>query len=202
MLLRTIERLSEVAGIERVYVLLAADDAHWERLCSDLPQNVSAIRCGGATRATTVRQGLAEIAGHVRADDWVLVHDAARPCVDPRCIEALMLALRDDPVGGLLALPVPDTIKRGNGDRVTETIARDDLWLAQTPQMFRYGLLRAALEKLPADAVTDEAQAMEAMGYAPRLVAGDASNLKITYATDLALAEAILQSRDMVKENQ
>ena len=202
MILRTIAQLTSVHGIERVFVLLAPDDEHWDGMRADLPDSVGVIRCGGATRAATVRQGLAIIAGEMRADDWILVHDAARPCVDPERIEAMMSLLKDDAVGGLLALKVPDTIKRGNDDGVVETVPRDNLWLAQTPQMFRCGLLRQALDRLPNGgteegqaAVTDEAQAMEAMGLIPRLVPSDASNLKVTYLEDLVLAEAILTSR-------
>lgn len=195
MILRTIDQLTRVKGLAHVFVLLAPDDEHWAGMPGDLPDGVSVLRCGGTTRAATVQQGLESIAGQVQPDDWILVHDAARPCVDPERIEAMMSQLGNDAVGGLLALKVPDTIKRGNDDGVVETVSRENLWLAQTPQMFRYGLLRQALERSPADGITDEAQAIEAMGLMPRLVPSDASNLKVTYLEDLALAEAILLSR-------
>ena len=212
MLLHSIDALARVNNLQRIFVLLAADDRYWRETCDDvvalgMPDNgkpgsgklddgmrdkITALYCGGATRAATVRNGLQQIAEQVAADDWILVHDAARPCVDPRRIEAMMALLEDDLVGGLLALRVPDTIKRGSGDKVVETISREGLWLAQTPQMFRYALLRTALAALPEGAITDESQAVEALGLAPRLVVGDASNLKVTYAEDVALAEAIL----------
>jgi len=127
-------------------------------------------------------------------DDWVLVHDAARPCLSAAMLATLVDELANDPVGGLLAVPVADTLKRADDEqRVAATESRDGLWQAQTPQMFRYGRLREALEKCRA--VTDEAGAIEALGLKPRLVRSDATNLKVTYPADLGLAAMILRGR-------
>ena len=126
--------------------------------------------------------------------DWVLVHDAARPCLAPWHLERLLQSLADDEVGGLLAVPVADTLKRDDGHgHSIETVSRERLWQAQTPQMFRYIMLRRALER--AREVTDEASAIEAAGLHPRLVEGDATNLKVTYPLDLHVAEWILENR-------
>ncbi len=157
------------------------------------------LRAGGATRADSVRQGLAALqARGAAAEDWVLVHDAARCLVTPAQIRALIAACLPDPVGGLLALPLPDTLKQADAQqRVAATLPRERKWLAQTPQMFRIGLLARALDAaqhsgLP---VTDEASAVEGLGLAPLLVPGSARNFKITYPDDFALAEAVLQAR-------
>lgn len=151
--------------------------------------------CGGDTRAESVRNGLAALLdGPARADDWVLVHDAARCLVTPAQINALIDACQSDPVGGLLAYRLPDTLKREVGGRVAATIDRSDKWLAQTPQMFRLGALAQAYDQAGA-AVTDEASAMELLGHSPLLVPGGAQNLKVTYPDDFALADAILRSR-------
>jgi 2-C-methyl-D-erythritol 4-phosphate cytidylyltransferase len=128
----------------------------------------------------------------VTDEDWILVHDAARPGLTITLIDDLIHNLQDDEVGGLLAMPVVDTLKRsGSGGRVDETVARDRLWAAQTPQMFRYGLLRRALEQ--ATTVTDEASAIEALGLQPKLVEGNARNFKVTLPHDVALAELYLK---------
>jgi 2-C-methyl-D-erythritol 4-phosphate cytidylyltransferase len=128
------------------------------------------------------------------AQDWVLVHDAARCLVTPTQINALIDACLPDAVGGILALKLPDTLKREANGRVAQTVDRSDKWLAQTPQMFRLGSLRAALQAA-GDAVTDEASAIELAGHAPLLVEGSAQNFKVTYPQDFALAEAVLRSR-------
>jgi 2-C-methyl-D-erythritol 4-phosphate cytidylyltransferase len=151
--------------------------------------------CGGATRAASVGNGLAVLRGLGAADDdWVLVHDAARCLVTPAQITRLIEACAQDAVGGLLALKLPDTLKQEREGRVAATLARDDKWLAQTPQMFRLGLLQRALAAAGAQ-VTDESSAIEALGLAPRLVAGSAQNFKVTYPEDFALAEAVLDAR-------
>jgi 2-C-methyl-D-erythritol 4-phosphate cytidylyltransferase len=130
----------------------------------------------------------------VADDDWMLVHDAVRPGLSQALLTTLCEALRDDPVGGLLAAPVADTLKRADaGQRVAATESREGLWQAQTPQMFRYGLLRRALAGR--EAFTDEAGALEAMGCRPLLVRSDATNFKVTYPADLALAEWVLKAR-------
>ena len=156
------------------------------------------LKDGGATRALTVRRGLeamlADLDDGADAHDWVLVHDAARCLITAEQIRTLIRACTDDAVGGLLAQPLPDTLKCGRDGRVTATVDRSDKWLAQTPQMFRIGALLDALKRA-GDAVTDEASAMEAMGLAPRLVPGSAQNFKVTYPEDFALAEAVLSAR-------
>lgn len=158
-----------------------------------------AVPCGGATRAATVLGGLKALQERgALAADWVLVHDAARCLVLPAQIDALIDACEHDAVGGLLAHKLADTLKTAidgpGGVRVASTVDRGDKWLAQTPQMFRLGALRTALEKVGA-AVTDEASAMEAVGQRPRLVPGNAQNFKVTYPDDFALAEAVLLQR-------
>ena len=154
--------------------------------------------CGGATRAATVSNGLAELLRRgALAADWVLVHDAARCLLRPAWVDRLIDACRDDAVGGLLALPLADTLKQSRADdatRVQCTLPRGGKWAAQTPQMFRLGLLRQALAQA-GDAVTDEAGAVEALGLQPLLVAGELENFKITWPQDLALAGRLLASR-------
>jgi 2-C-methyl-D-erythritol 4-phosphate cytidylyltransferase len=153
---------------------------------------------GGAERADSVRQALAALADEAGDDDLVLVHDVARPCVTVADLMTLLSALREDPVGALLATPVADTIKRDDGQaRIASTEPRDGLWQAQTPQGFRYGLLRRALEQAVAGdvGVTDEASAVEALGLSPRLVPGRRDNLKITHPEDLALAAHVLAAQ-------
>jgi 2-C-methyl-D-erythritol 4-phosphate cytidylyltransferase len=181
--------------IERVWVVLSPDDEEWDRHdWSGLGHKLETLRCGGATRADSVGNGLKAAAMVAAEDDWVLVHDAARPCLSREMLGALFAELADDAVGGILAVPVADTLKRADAEqRVAATAPRDGLWQAQTPQMFRYGMLREALEKCRE--VTDEAGAIEALGFKPKLVRGDATNLKVTYPADLALAAMILRGR-------
>ncbi len=179
--------------VDRVWVVLSPGDEWWGAYdWSPLGQKLQAVFCGGATRAESVCNGLSAVSDVLTDDDWVLVHDAARPCLSQQMLAALCDELADDPVGGLLATPVADTLKRADvAQRVAATEPRDGLWQAQTPQMFRYGLLRAALNGN--SGVTDEAGAIEAAGYKPRLVRADATNLKVTFPADLRLAELILQ---------
>ncbi|MDR2874947.1 MAG: 2-C-methyl-D-erythritol 4-phosphate cytidylyltransferase [Methylobacillus sp.] len=185
-------------GISRVYVVLDPDDTDWERHdCGAFDDKLEVLRCGGATRAATVKNGLAAMAGKAHERDWVLVHDAARPCLTHAMLDHLLAELRDDEVGGLLAVPVADTLKREGADgRVDHTEPRSGLWRAQTPQMFRYDLLRRALQADGAAASTDEAQAVESLGHAPRLVMGDGHNLKVTYQEDLVIAELLLSKAE------
>ena len=178
------------------------DDDAAQRALPDFPRpGEHLVRCGGASRAETVRNALDALrAAGAAAHDWVLVHDAARCLVTPAQIEALMAACEHDAVGGLLAQPLADTLKAATpGGRVAATLAREGKWLAQTPQMFRLGALAAALDAALADGdalcVTDEAGAMEAAGFQPLLVAAGAQNFKVTYPDDFALAEAVLRSR-------
>jgi 2-C-methyl-D-erythritol 4-phosphate cytidylyltransferase len=195
LLHHSLATLCDCRSIERVWVVLAPDDCWWRHYdWTSLGHKLEAVFCGGATRAESVANGLRAAATVALDDDWVLVHDAARPCLSPAMITALCDELADDAVGGLLAVPVADTLKRADsGQRVARSEPRDDLWQAQTPQMFRYGLLTRVLAEHPGG--TDEASAVEAAGLRPRLVRGDASNLKVTFAGDLRLAAMILQAQ-------
>ncbi len=191
----TLSALAAVVEIDRVFVVLAPGDRHWQEFdFSVLGSKLRVLPCGGETRARSVANGLAAICGEVADDDWVLVHDAARACVTPAQVTALIRGVGDDPVGGILVVPVADTLKREEHGRIAATVARDGLWQAQTPQMFRRGLLARALAATAA--VTDEAGAVEALGERPKLIAADAFNLKITYPLDLELAELILRDRN------
>ena len=191
----TLAALTRVPRIVNTLVVLAADDLDFEAAAPDFAG--WAEQCGGATRAASVAAGLAALSRRgVRDDDWVLVHDAARCLVQPAAIDRLIDACLPDEVGGLLALPLADTLKAATDDaRVASTIDRRAKWAAQTPQMFRLGLLRAALARAGA-AVTDESSAIEALGHAPKLVVGDAGNFKLTFPEDFARAERALATQD------
>ena len=182
--------------IDRVWVVLSPEDEWWGAYdWASLGPKLHAVYCGGRTRAESVANGLTAAAGVLADDDWILVHDAARPCLSQEMLVALCDELADDPVGGLLAVPVADTLKRTDSEqRVVATEPRDGLWQAQTPQMFRYGVLREALAGT--FGVTDEASAIEALGLKPRLVRADSTNLKVTYPADLRLAALILQKKN------
>jgi 2-C-methyl-D-erythritol 4-phosphate cytidylyltransferase len=193
----TLQALLSVRELDAVLVALAPDDTLFEAHAPAFEgRRAWVARCGGATRAATVAGGLGALRQRgATARDWVLVHDAARCLVRPEWIGRLVQACLDDPAGGLLALPVADTLKQDDGaGRVAATVARAGKWAAQTPQMFRLGLLEQALATA-GDAVTDEASAIEALGLAPRLVRGDVENLKITWPEDFALAERLLRTR-------
>ncbi|MBP9906474.1 MAG: 2-C-methyl-D-erythritol 4-phosphate cytidylyltransferase [Rhodoferax sp.] len=194
MVLHTLAAFACVERIDQALVVVSPDDSFFQT-----PQAINAsfiiAACGGSTRAASVFNGLnALLAEGAVAHDWVLVHDAARCLITPEQINQLLDACLDDEVGGLLALPLPDTLKAAVGERVSATLPRADKWLAQTPQMFRIGSLLEALE-LAGDAVTDESSAIEAMGLSPKLVHGSAQNFKVTYPQDFELAQAVLQSR-------
>ncbi len=196
MLSWTLAALLADPGIDGIVVALAQGDTRWSGLPEFLDPRVR--RCiGGKRREHSVVNGLDALGGDARDTDWVLVHDAARPCLCRQDLKLLFAMLDGEAVGGLLAIPVSDTLKREAGDqRVGETVARDGLWRALTPQMFRYGLLLRALRLcLERDRpVTDEASAIESLGLQPRLVRGGAGNVKVTSPGDAALAEAILQA--------
>lgn len=184
------------ARVEHVYVVLAPGDSHFRGFeWSEFGERMEPLYCGGEMRAASVYNGLLAINDAVDADDWVLVHDAARPCLTRTALARLISEVSDDPAGGLLAIPVADTLKAGDAaGRVAATPSRKGLWRAQTPQMFRYRLLLEALRVAPPGEITDEASAVERLGLHPRLVPGEERNLKITYPDDLALAEAIFAS--------
>jgi len=192
LVLHTLAAFAAVVRLHRTLVVVSPGDDFLERL--QVPATVA--RCGGASRADSVAHGLDALqALGAHEQDWVLVHDAARCLIEPAQIDGLIDACQDDAVGGLLAHKLPDTLKRETGGRVAETLDRGDKWLAQTPQMFRLGLLRQALAQATAP-VTDESSAVEMLGLAPRLVPGSAQNLKVTYPEDFALAEAVLRGRE------
>ena len=195
---RSLERLGSHARIRGVLVGIADDDVYWPTLSGPFPKLLGTY-AGGAERAVTVLNGLKALADHAAADDWVLVHDAARPCLRHADIDALLEMIAGHADGGLLALPVSDTVKRAdhNGCSV-ETVPRGGLWRALTPQAFRYAALTSALEQALAEGVeiTDEASAMEYVGARPRLVHGHADNIKITVPEDLALAEMFLRTQE------
>ncbi|AXE30868.1 2-C-methyl-D-erythritol 4-phosphate cytidylyltransferase [Chromobacterium phragmitis] len=190
----TLAALAATPGVDEVAVVISPQDEWFDDFDWDLPK-LSVHRVGGSCRAESVANGLGALA--CEAEDWVLVHDAARCCVPVAAVERLIAALAGHEVGGLLALPVPDTVKRADADgQVAVTVPRKGLWLAQTPQMFRAGLLAKALLGMAAEDITDEASAIERLGLKPLLVEGDAQNFKVTYPRDLALARAILAARE------
>lgn len=195
MLLHALDTFAASPLIEHTFVVVSPEDGYIAEVLASarhLEKRVSVLFDGGATRHRSVLNGMHAIRERLDDNDWVLVHDAARPGLTGELIDRLVCALRDDAVGGLLALPVVDTLKRADGEgRAAQTVARESLWAAQTPQMFRYALLRDALER--ADAVTDEASAVEAMGLLPRLVEGSPRNFKVTLPHDVGLAELHLK---------
>jgi 2-C-methyl-D-erythritol 4-phosphate cytidylyltransferase len=198
ILQHTLERLGHYPRLRGLVVGIAADDAYWPTLAAEVP-NLLATYVGGAERAQTVLNGLRVLETYAAPDDWVLVHDAARPCVRHADIDALLAAVAGHADGGLLALPLSDTVKRADHNGcVEETVARTGLWRALTPQVFRHAALSAALESaMRAGAeITDEASAMEYSGARPRLVHGHADNIKITVPEDLALAELFLREQE------
>lgn len=184
-------------SIARVIVVLEKGDRRWRAVPEAGDPRVSTCT-GGARREHSVMNALAALAGVARERDWVIVHDAARPCLRRHDLRSLLDATRDDAVGGLLGVPVSDTLKRlGTGARCRQTVSRDGLWRALTPQAFRYGLLVRALALCieRGRIVTDEASAVEALGLRPLLVRGHADNVKVTEAADRGLAEAVLRRR-------
>jgi len=194
MVMHTLAAFAEVSRIDQTLVVVSPDDT---LLTASAYQSAPFLvaTCGGSTRAASVFNGLnALMAEGAVARDWVLVHDAARCLITAEQINQLLDACLDDEVGGLLALPLSDTLKVAQAGRVAATLERGDKWLAQTPQMFRIGHLLEALEAA-GDSVTDESSAIEAMGLHPKLVRGSAQNFKVTYPQDFELARALLLSR-------
>jgi len=198
ILQHTLERLGHYPRLRGLVVGIAADDAYWPTLAAEVP-NLLTTYVGGAERAQTVLNGLRVLETFAAPDDWVLVHDAARPCVRHADIDALLAAVAGHVDGGLLALPLSDTVKRADHNGcVEDTVARAGLWRALTPQVFRLAALSDALESAMRAGVeiTDEASAMEYSGARPRLVHGHADNIKITEPEDLALAELFLREQE------
>ncbi|MFJ7566523.1 2-C-methyl-D-erythritol 4-phosphate cytidylyltransferase [Herminiimonas sp. NPDC097707] len=195
MLRHVLDTFSDTVAISHTFVVVSAEDGYINDIMAepaDHHAGITVLRVGGPTRQLSVLNGLHAAREWIGDDDWVLVHDAARPGLNDSLVDKLIQTLKDDEVGGLLAVPVVDTLKRmDESGRVENTVAREHLWAAQTPQMFRYGLLKKALEQ--AAAVTDEAGAMEALGLKPKLVTGHACNFKVTLPEDVALAELYLK---------
>lgn len=199
--------LRALAAVERLHAGLVAlspgDEFAWPE-GTGWPDLFVRAHCGGITRAHTVLNGLQVLRTQGARDmDWVLVHDAARCLITADMVNVLIDACAPDSVGGLLALPMPDTLKQSVAGRVAQTVPRDDKWLAQTPQMFRLGLLQQALQaQAPSGfvGVTDEASAMELAGHQPLLVIGSAYNFKVTYPQDFGLAQAVLASRSVTPQ--
>lgn len=198
VLQHVLDTFATTGAIAHTYVVVAEDDPLIDGLMAEAPHlqaRVSVLRNGGATRRQTVHNALQALRPRCSDDDWVLVHDAARPGLTTALIDRLVAALQADAVGGLLALPVVDTIKHADGGaRSIGTVPRDGLWTAQTPQMFRYRLLCDALAQ--PGAFTDEASAVEALGLQPKLVPGSARNFKLTLPDDIALAALYLTHPD------
>ena len=198
MVMHTVQALAQVFQLASGWVIVSPDDAHvWAE--HGWPTHFQRLACGGASRAESVFSGLqAMLASGLDPQDWVLVHDAARCLVSPESVTRLIETCQGDAVGGLLALPLPDTLKSEEGGRVLATVPREHKWLAQTPQMFRLQVLHDALADVSGNGflgITDEASAIERLGLKPRLVEGSAQNFKVTYPADFTLAEAILGSR-------
>lgn len=191
---RVINLFSAQKYIEKVVVVLHATDSWWPTLKLNHPEKIITV-IGGQERVHSVLLGLDFLKNYAKKDDFILVHDAARPCLQEKYIAKLIHELKKNSVGGLLALPVVDTLKRADkNNNVVETVSREQLWQAQTPQCFRFQLLKSSIEKALSDniIVTDESSAIEYAGHHPALILGDARNIKITYPEDLALAEKFL----------
>jgi 2-C-methyl-D-erythritol 4-phosphate cytidylyltransferase len=195
MLMHVLDTFAASPAIAHTFVVVSPEDGYIDGALAGarhLADRVTVLFNGGATRHQSVLNGLSAMRAQTGDDDWVLVHDAARPGLTTVLIDRLVAELQSDAVGGLLALPVVDTLKRSDTEgRVASTVERDGLWAAQTPQMFRYALLRRALEQ--ASEVTDEASAIEALGLKPKLVEGSPRNFKVTLPHDVALAELHLK---------
>jgi 2-C-methyl-D-erythritol 4-phosphate cytidylyltransferase len=191
----TLLRLLQADVFAAVSVAVSAEDPYWPELAiSGHPQIVTAP--GGKERADSVLSALQVLQERADDQDWVLVHDAARPCLTAQDIHMQILSLQDDEVGGILALPSHDTLKQVEGSAIRATIDRKQVWRALTPQMFRFGMLRDALKQTEGNpAVTDEASALELLGYTPKIVEGRPDNLKITRPEDLALAQFYLEQQ-------
>ena len=205
MVMHTVQALAQVQQLHTGWLIVSPQDPY-EWPTHKWPERFQRVACGGDSRAESVFNGLqAMLAAGLSGQDWVLVHDAARCLVSPESGNHLIDTCQHDPVGGLLALPLPDTLKSEVGGRVVATLPRANKWLAQTPQMFRLQTLHDALAQVAGGGfggITDEASAIERLGLQPRLVAGTAQNFKVTYPADFALAEAILAARNPATPHQ
>lgn len=195
----TLDRLSTLADIKQIIVPIHPEDDIAKNLTYQYPDKIRFVS-GGAERADSVLAGLEAIKTEAQPDDWVLVHDVARPCVRLTDIQNMFTQLADEQVGGILAAPVRDTIKQATDDgknHIIATVPRQQLWQAFTPQMFRFDIIYQALKQALAQQhiVTDEASAVELLGLKPRLISGALDNLKITYPEDLLLAEFLIRQQ-------
>jgi len=198
MLQHAAEAFAASPLVAHTYVVVSAGDGYIDALA--LPPRVTVLRCGGATRMDSILNGLRVLHGELADADMVLVHDAARPGLTPALIRRLIEEVDGNPAGGLLALPVVDTVKSTRGGS-TQTTPRDGLWLAQTPQMFSYALLLRALGAAPDPlAITDDASAVEMLGFSPQLVEGHPRNLKVTLPSDIRIAEMYLNDNSKEQE--
>jgi 2-C-methyl-D-erythritol 4-phosphate cytidylyltransferase len=203
MIRHAVEAFRASPLIAHTYVVVSEGDGYVDEVLPAGEPGVTVLRCGGATRMDSVLNGLRAMRAAVGDQDLILVHDAARPGLTPALIEKLIEDVGANPAGGLLALPVVDTVKRSapgaEGSSISvATVPRNGLWLAQTPQMFSYALLERALGSAPdASAITDDASAVEALGYSPVLVEGHPRNLKVTLPTDIRIAEMYLADRGL-----
>lgn len=201
LLQHSLERIGAMPEITRIAVALAGDDTTWANVARQLLPELAAkvlTAKGGAERMQSVSNALAVLRPFAADDDWVLVHDAVRPCVHPADVRMLMQEVAQEAAGGLLGVPVRETLKESDaGQVVVRTVDRDNIWQAGTPQMFRFAVLQLALDRAAAvqKTVTDEAAAVEQLGLPVRLVAGRADNLKVTYPGDLMLAAAVLEAQ-------
>jgi 2-C-methyl-D-erythritol 4-phosphate cytidylyltransferase len=199
VLQHAIDRMTLGFPTSRICVVLAPDD-RWFEDSVELKDHLDILRCGGESREQTVRNAIDALAD-VADDDWIVVHDAVRPCIERSASLRLKTELRDDPIGGLLEIPVSDSLKVVDDDgRVLRSQPRDSVWRAQTPQMFRYRVLRRAFDSPDLERWTDEAGAIEALGLQPRVVLGSTSNVKITFPGDLQLAAAVLSAQEACEE--
>lgn len=203
ILRHAIDTFEAMDQVSQVFIVIAPEDAYWTDALLLGCHKTQVLSCGGESRAASVYQGLQAMLSYVNEEDWVLVHDAARPGLDVGMVQRLIDAIGSTDVGGLLALPLADTLKRADATQhVAETIPREALWQAQTPQMFKAGMLQQALamhlHRLP----TDEAQAMEWAGHVPKLVLGDLKNLKITYPHDVAVVSALMQATQSEQDTE
>ncbi|NBV75364.1 MAG: 2-C-methyl-D-erythritol 4-phosphate cytidylyltransferase [Methylococcaceae bacterium] len=191
----TLQRLLGSGAFQAVSVAISVEDPYWPEL--PISQNPAVITApGGKERADSVLSALKALEGKAHEDDWVLVHDAARPCITSGDIQRLIASLAQHPVGGILALSSHDTLKQVEGDQIVATINRQQIWRALTPQMFRYGMLRQALQNTEGNpAVTDEASALELLGFRPSIVEGRPDNIKITRPEDLELAAFYMEQQ-------
>ena len=195
VLLHSINKLLKFDGFEEILVALNPADTLWQKLNFTHPK-VKIIR-GGLERCNSVNSALEDLSGRAEDGDWVLVHDAVRPCISDSDLKKITDIVHDEDVGGLLACPILDTIKEVDEKLdVQKTIPREKLWSAMTPQIFRYELLKQALEAalVAGGSVTDEASAIESIGLTPRVVQGDKTNIKVTHSTDMVLAESIINT--------